>query len=236
MGSPNLDKYLAFQNSQPASPNIDTFFNQGARADDLLPKIVPKPVSTQTEEPVADIDKSGLETTAMDRIAENISSGITAGKQLGGKILARMGTITQGFGQRSSADKYSGGVNYGTDFAVPRGTKVAAPPGEWRVVEAFSGASKEGPNNAEGGINRGYGNSALIENTRTGQKLRFSHLRVGGVAVKPGQVISGGTLIGETGASGNTAGQTGQHLDIEYYDALGKLADIMKSQYAQSIM
>lgn len=144
------------------------------------------------------------------------------------------GEYTMGtqFGVRQAADKYSGGVNYGTDIIVPKGTKVAAPPGQWKVVEAFNGATVEGPQNKQGHLNKGYGNSVLIQNTETGEKLRMSHLTPGGVYVKPGQTIEGGTVLGATGASGNTAGRTGQHLDLEYYDAKGKISDPMKSSYA----
>lgn len=144
------------------------------------------------------------------------------------------GEYTMGtqFGVRQAADKYSGGVNYGTDIIVPKGTKVAAPPGQWKVVEAFNGATVEGPQNKQGHLNKGYGNSVLIQNTETGEKLRMSHLTPGGVYVKPGQTIEGGTVLGATGASGNTAGRTGQHLDLEYYDAKGKISDPMRSSYA----
>lgn len=140
------------------------------------------------------------------------------------------------FGVRQGADKYSGGVNYGTDLIVPTGTPVAVPPGEWKVVEAFNKAGAEGPNNRDGGANRGYGNSVLVQNAQTGEKLRMSHLTRGGVMVKPGQTIKGGSIIGKSGATGNTAGRTGQHLDLEYYNKGGKIADVMKSPYGRFIV
>lgn len=149
------------------------------------------------------------------------------------KVLEQPGVVTQKFGNRSSVERFSGGVNYGTDIAVPKGTKVAAPPGEWKVVDAFSSAQAEGPNNRQRSINSGYGNSVLLQNTQTGEKVRYSHLTMGGVGVKPGQVIKGGQVVGLTGATGNTAGRTGQHLDLEYYDSNGKIRDVMKSPYAR---
>lgn len=162
------------------------------------------------------------------------NAGESMSRAVQGAILGAKGTITQAFGNRSGVEKYSGGVNYGTDIAVPRGTPVAAPPiGEWEVVEAFNGASKEGPGNSQNGINRGYGNSVLIQNTKTGEKLRYSHLRVGGVGVQPGQVVPGGTPLGQTGSSGNTAGRTGQHLDLEYYGSNGRVANVLRSQYGR---
>lgn len=171
--------------------------------------------------------------TVGDVAGQAIDGGQAIGRAVQKGILGAKGVVTQGFGNRSSVEKYSGGVNYGTDFAVPRGTPVAAPEGDWVVVEAFNKATKEGPNNAQGGINRGYGNSVLIQNQKTGEKLRYSHLRVGGVRVQPGQEIPGGTVFGETGASGNTAGRTGQHLDLEYYDRNGRIRDVYSSQYGR---
>lgn len=145
------------------------------------------------------------------------------------KILGAVGKITQKFGNKSSVEKYSGGVNYGTDIAVPKGTIASLPQGEWEVVDVFDQATAEGPNNPQGGINKGYGNSVLVRNKQTGEKLRYSHLSK--VAVKKGQTVSGGRPIGMTGATGNVAGKTGQHLDIEYYDQQGKINDIFKSGY-----
>jgi hypothetical protein len=58
--------------------------------------------------------------------------------------------------------------------------------------------------------------------------MRFSHLS--DVAVQPGQVIPGGTVIGQVGVTGNT---TGPHLDLEYRNAQGQLADVLQSQYSK---
>lgn len=73
-----------------------------------------------------------------------------------------------------------------------------------------------------------YGNSILVQNTETGEKLRYSHLSV--VAVGKGDVLDTGSFIGKSGATGNT---TGAHLDLEYYDKNGKLADVMRSAYGK---
>ena len=135
--------------------------------------------------------------------------------------------ITQTFNQRSPYDVFSGGVNTGVDFATAQGTPVELPEGEWEVEDAFTGASPQGYiGNFE---NMGYGNSVVVKNRRTGEKLRLSHLS--NVNVTPGQVIKGG-LIGPTGATGNV---TGSHLDAEYYNQQGELADILQSPYANII-
>lgn len=141
-------------------------------------------------------------------------------------MLPNMPRITQQFGQKSKYDVFSNGVNYGVDFAVKENTPLALPPGQWQVVEAYSGANNRGRIGDK--TNRGYGNSVLVVNTQTGEKLRYSHLK--GVGVQPGKVYSGGTVIGASGATGNV---TGPHLDLEYKNAQGRLADVLNSPYAR---
>lgn len=136
--------------------------------------------------------------------------------------------VNKGFGEKNVADIYSKGINRGTDFNTPKGTPINLPQGNWRVIDAFTGATAEGPNNPQRGINQGYGNSVFVQNMDTGERLRFSHLSK--VNVQRGQTLKGG-LIGNTGATGNVAGKTGQHLDLEYFDSQGKLADVRKSSY-----
>lgn len=177
------------------------------------------------------------------RMAENTDGPDLSALQLGdggvgyaqnlgvqGSMLSQKGQITQRFGNKSSIERFSGGVNYGTDVAVPIGTKVAVPEGDWVVLEAFSGADPNGGyigNNA----NRGYGNSVLVKNARTGEMLRFSHLAQS--SVRQGQVIGGGQIIGLSGNSGNT---TGPHLDLEFYDRYGRAADILNTVYGASLL
>lgn len=136
-----------------------------------------------------------------------------------GGLLSQKGPITQKFGNYNpKIEKYSGGVNYGVDIGVPEGTDVTLPPGEWQVVEA----------SRNGNFNRGYGNSVLVKNTKTNEKLRFSHLsRV--ASLSPDQKLSGGATFAKTGATGNV---TGAHLDLEYYDKLNRVQDFLKSSYA----
>lgn len=146
-----------------------------------------------------------------------------------GKILASSGPVTQGFGvYNPKIERFSGGVNRGTDFGIPSGTKIAAPKGDWVVVEAFGKARKKGfIGNAD---NRGYGNSVVIANRLTGEKLRFSHLsRIG---VRPGQVVKSGQVIALSGRSGNSSGF---HIDIEFIDNRGRLRDVRQSRYGGQI-
>jgi predicted chitinase/murein DD-endopeptidase MepM/ murein hydrolase activator NlpD len=145
-------------------------------------------------------------------------------------ILAKPGQITQPFGNKSSVEHFSNGINYGTDIGVGVGTDVSLPQGKWMAISAYDQA----PDNSghEGNsTNSGYGNSAFFQNVDTGEKLRYSHLSQG-IKVQPGQVVDGGTRFGKTGLTGNT---TGPHLDLEYYDQSGKISDVTKSPYGKAL-
>lgn len=168
----------------------------------------PEPVEQIEErEPIQDIDLSPPETAEQSA------------------VLSESGRITQRFGQKSKFDVFSGGVNYGTDIAVPEGTTVAAPPGDWEVVDVFDGASNKGFIGNK--VNSGYGNSVLIRNQETGEMIRMSHLSPG-INLKSGQKLAGGQVFARTGSSGNV---TGAHLDAEFYNSKGKLSDIERSPY-----
>lgn len=143
-------------------------------------------------------------------------------EQIGKGILSAFGPITQAFGNYNPAiEKYSGGVNYGVDIGVPMRTKVSLPSGEWKVIESSN----------KGDFNRGYGNSLLVQNTKTGEKLRFSHLDQLANLTKD-QVLQGGINFGLTGATGNV---TGPHLDLEYYNQMGKAADVLRTIYGKEL-
>lgn len=179
----------------------------------LIPQV---PQSTQAVQP-----QTGMQGYDVPKPQVQLQPGTQ------GSILSQPGQITQGFGNVNPAvERFSGGVNYGTDIGVPEGTTVTLPQGKWQIVDAFNGA--KGSGYIGNGENKGYGNSVLARNQQTGEQLRFSHLSQ--VGVKPGQTIDGGTVIGKTGATGNV---TGPHLDLEYYNQSGKLADVMQSLYRQ---
>lgn len=147
-------------------------------------------------------------------------------QSMANSILPIASKITQAFGIKSPYDVFSHNTNTGTDFAVPEGTPVVVPTGRWRVQQAFNQAQGRGyiGNNT----NSGYGNSVVLQNMDTGEKLRFSHLSK--VNVAPGDVV-GGHTVGLSGATGNV---TGPHLDTEYYDSRGKLGDVTKARWFNS--
>ena len=137
--------------------------------------------------------------------------------------------ITQQFGQKSPYDVFSGGINTGVDFAVGEGSPVKTPEGDWLVDEVAGGVSGRGyiGNSA----NQGYGNTVIIKNLSTGEKIRTSHLSQ--IKVKKGQKVKNGEVLGLSGATGNV---TGPHLDAEYYNQSGILADILKTAYGKEIL
>lgn len=128
--------------------------------------------------------------------------------------------VTQGFGP-SQYDYLSGGFNYGVDFATPEGTDINLPQGNWVVEEI----------NNDGGFNQGYGNTLVVKNATTGEKLRFEHLQDVNPALQVGAISQGG-LVARSGNSGNS---TGPHTSIPYWDAQGNPADVLQSPYANII-
>lgn len=110
-------------------------------------------------------------------------------------------------------------TNSGTDFGVGVGTPLALPQGNWRIEQAVND-----------GFNSGWGKSVMAVNEDTGEKLRFSHLsRLNAI---PGKRVRGGSVIGYSGDTGNTRGA---HLDLEYYDPKGQLADVLQTRYAREV-
>lgn len=168
---------------------------------------------------------SDFDVNAQEGQKKNMEQSSTVSRSL--SILPTKAPITQSFGQKSKYDVFSKGVNYGVDFGVPSGTPITLPEGEYRVVETYAKSKNQG--RIGNATNRGYGNSVLVEDVNTGEKLRFSHLSQ--VNVKPGETITGGQ-IGLSGRSGNASGD---HLDLEYYKSNGQMADVMKSRYGQSL-
>lgn len=184
------------------------------------------------EDTTGEIDFQGRKYTYddMSSMPAEQSARIIESAQQQGSILPGWARVTQAFGNVNPRVEVfnKSGVNTGTDFGIKEGTPLALPPGEWEVLEAYSGAKGRGfiGNKA----NRGYGNSVLVKNSQTGETMRFSHLS--GVNVQPGKIYKGGTVLGASGATGNV---TGPHLDLEYKTAAGKYQDVLRSQYAKSL-
>jgi len=126
--------------------------------------------------------------------------------------------ITQAFGNRSSVEKYSGGVNLGTDFRAKTGTELNSPEGIW-VVDT-----------AKEGFNDGSGNMVKIINTETNESLTYEHLN--NINVIPGQKLDGSQVVG---LSGNTGNSTAEHASIPYRNSKGEYKDVLSTPYAQQV-
>lgn len=134
--------------------------------------------------------------------------------------------VTQPFGNiNNSVEVMSGGVNNGADFGTSVGTPLSLPHGQWQVVEAYG--KDTNPGHIGDSTNSGYGNSVLVQNLKTGETLRMSHLSH--VEVQPGQILSGGRI----GQSGDTGNVTGPHVDIEYKNSQGHLQNVLDGPYGK---
>ena len=171
---------------------------------------------------IADSQKAGLAPQEIDRLIQKNSTKFSP--QLPSipqsvSILPKQFPITQEVGNYNPT-LYAGinksMTNTGLDIGAPTGTPLNLPIGQWQVEEVG------------GGYNRGYGTSTVVKNTKTGEKLRFSHLSEI-YDIKPGQVLEGGGTFGKVGQTGHA---TGSHLDLEMYDPQGKLTDITKTPFA----
>lgn len=133
------------------------------------------------------------------------------------------------FGEKYGAgvEGNKSGINQGTDLVVPVGTPVAVPAGSWKVLSTTTGITGGNLKDYKSS-DKVYGNSVYVQNTKTGEKIRLSHLSE--VGVNKGDVIDGGVVVGKSGATGNV---TGPHLDLEYYNANGKLGDIQATEYGK---
>lgn len=144
-------------------------------------------------------------------------------EKLSQKVIPTDTKVTQSFGNRNPIERFSNGINRGTDFSVKVNTPLSVPAGDWMVAESFNGASGGGVGNSS---NRGYGNSVVLVNRMTGERIRYSHLN--SVNAKPGQLVKSGDVIAYSGSTGNS---TGPHLDVEYYNSQGQLSNILSSKY-----
>ena len=137
--------------------------------------------------------------------------------------------VTQAYGNYNpQLEPNPQGINTGLDIGLNSGTPLSVPEPGWQVQEAVNqfdpGTGWQGNFNA----NQGYGNSVMLFNPKTNEKLRFSHLDE--VMVMPGDELPPGTIFGKSGLTGNT---TGPHLDTEYYNSQGQHQDPLQSPYSK---
>lgn len=142
-------------------------------------------------------------------VSEIEGSGINALTQ---GLFGREIPITQAYGNRNASLYPRTGMHRGLDIGA-RNEQLTSPFKGVVVQRFYDDNTRWGTQTGH----KGYGNSVLVQ-LDTGEMLRFSHLSESDLAV--GDVIEPGTIIGITGSTGNS---TGAHLDLEYYDADGKI-------------
>jgi murein DD-endopeptidase MepM/ murein hydrolase activator NlpD len=94
------------------------------------------------------------------------------------------------------------------DFPMPKGTPVCAARGG-RVIEVVDGFG-------DGGFDLSFSDKAnkIVILHQDGTLAAYLHLLMGGMHVKPGDLIEAGAVIGSSGNSGRT---DGPHLHFEVY-------------------
>lgn len=192
--------------------------------------VKPDPVPTPQSQAVSRVEQPQPSATPQEPTQEKPPTPSYKPGSLGENV-----TVT-GRANQYYSDNPAYGVNRGTDFAGEAGTAVSLPEGNWRVVESRNDVKGRMTGNFSQASNQGWGNSVVVENLETGEKLRMSHMQYGSVPdLKPGQEISGGTVIGAIGNTGNTRGTTGNHLDVEYYNSNGQRGDVLNTRYAEGL-
>lgn len=191
-----------------------------------LPPIIDQITSMKQASQPMQLDVQPMAQQSREQTRVNMPSVQTPQKEMAyqGSVLSVNAPVTQKFGKRSSIEKYSGGVNLGTDFSIPQGTPLSLPPGEWEIIRSSKG------------FNDGSGNFVSARNTKTGDEIGFEHLV--SINVGQGQKVSGGTIIGLSGGGQSDPGRgnsTGPHASIPYKNAKGQYMDVLSSPYAKYI-
>ena len=228
LGDPNaygkISGYTGDERKMPVGIELDVPDQSLPPADKLVPQQVQQPqiqldnvssqsaaISTPEQKPLPSADKM-FESPTTGKLAEKQEEVEMP------SMFSDTATPSATFGQRNrKLWRMSGGVHRGTDWSVPEGTIVNIPSeGKWEVAESYTDKKT------------GYGNTVVVKNTETGETLRYSHLHTR--ILEPGQVVAGGSSVGLTGTTGNS---TAPHLDLEYINEKGQLADPLKSKYSK---
>ncbi len=143
--------------------------------------------------------EADLQTKIQEQI--NAASGVSvlpagpmSSPSAAGLIWPLSGTLTSGFGGRSSPGGVGSTNHEGIDIAVPEGTPIRASKGGTVIMASYNG---------------GYGNYTCIDH---GSGLSTCYAHQSGFAASAGQRVSQGQVIGY---SGNTGASTGPHLHFE---------------------
>ena len=110
--------------------------------------------------------------------------------------------FSSGFGYRTDPFDGDRRMHYGIDISGPMGSEIYAT-GNGVVVKCACELS-------------GYGNYIMIDHG-FGYRTRYAHLKNGGIAVKEGQKVSRGEVIGYMGSTGRSKGPH-VHYEVFYRD------------------
>jgi len=173
------------------------------------PQSRPEPQPIQTLPDGSVLLDNGMTIT---RETANVLQGL---RGLSQGLFGQQQTVTQPFGNYNPALEPGSGYNMGTDLRTrDLQNRNIYLPVDAEVVQVLQ---DDGTRWGDISGHMGYGNSVLLR-LPTGEMIRLSHLSQ--LNVQPGQRVTAGTLIGTPGATGNT---TGEHLDLEYYNAQGQI-------------
>lgn len=160
----------------------------------------------------------GMSDGSSRSIDPQLAQYLTGTQALSQAFLGQQQPITQEFGNYNPSLEPGSGYNLGTDFRTRNlQQRQVAIPFDATVVQVLQ---DDGTRWGDKSGHQGYGNSILIE-VPTGERFRLSHL-ASLPNVQVGQQIGAGTVFIEPGATGNV---DGEHLDLEYYNEQGQIAD-----------
>ncbi len=143
--------------------------------------------------------KSDLQAKIQEQIAaasglNTLPAGPMSAPSAAGLIWPVDGTITSGFGGRSSPGGIGSTYHEGLDISVPEGTPIRAAQSGTVIAASYNG---------------GYGNYTCIDH---GDALSTCYGHQSRLGVSVGQSVKQGQIIGY---SGNTGASTGPHLHFE---------------------
>ena len=146
------------------------------------------------EEIEADLQQKISEQIAAASGISVLPAGPMTSPSAAGLIWPVSGTLTSGFGARSSPGGVGSTYHEGIDISVPEGTPIRAAASGTVIMASYNG---------------GYGNYTCIDH---GSGLSTCYAHQSSFAVTSGQSVSQGNVIGY---SGNTGASTGPHLHFE---------------------
>jgi len=146
------------------------------------------------EEIQADLQRKIAEQLAAASGVGVLPAGPMSSPSAAGLIWPVSGTVTSGFGGRSSPGGVGSTYHEGLDIAVPEGTPIRASASGTVIMASYNG---------------GYGNYTCLDH---GSGLSTCYAHQSAFAVSSGQSVSQGQVIGY---SGNTGASTGPHLHFE---------------------